>query len=367
MSALIDITGQRFNRLVVLRRAAIEDGGNLRWECRCDCGNITTSLGSHLKNGGVKSCGCLLLKAGEQTRTHGFTASQDPLAKSTYAAWANMIDRCVNPKAKAYKNYGGRGIRVCERWRGSFEAFVEDIGVRPSKDHSLDRYPDVNGGYEPSNCRWATASEQTRNTRKTVFIEFEGRRVALADAADKNGLKHTTVKERLKRGWPVEEALTLKVMRAGKFSDPLRRDYVSLETKLAAALLALGHIPHCDAGLMTADQIISLYEFDHYPIRHADGGSNHPSNLRPLGIMEHRKKTAEVDAPAIAKGRRLRGNEALHRAHMASKAGNYKLAAEILATAPKPGRLKAKKKIPSRPFGKVHRPLRSRSSFERRA
>jgi hypothetical protein len=131
------------------------------------------------------------------------------------------------------------------------------------------------------------------------------------------------------------------------------RDHISMETKLAAALLALGHIPYEHAKLMTAAQIISLYNFDHYPIRKADNGPDEPWNLVPLGIMAHRKKTADKDVPELRKADRLaKARAALD---------------VVLATGEKPPRPTNKRRIPSRPFQKGHRPLRSRSSFERRA
>lgn len=148
-----------------------------------------------------------------------------------------------------------------------------------------------------------------------------------------------------------------------------KRDHISLTVKLAAALLMLRDengellIPHEHAKLMSADQIISLYQFDHYPIRKDDDGPDEPWNLEPKGIMRHRKKTAEIDVPQMAKADRLQGNATLHAAAMASKRGDYAGAAQILATAPKP---KFKRKIASRGFQQGHRPLRSRG-FERRA
>jgi hypothetical protein len=130
----------------------------------------------------------------------------------------------------------------------------------------------------------------------------------------------------------------------------------SLETKLAATLLALGHIPYEDAKQMTARQITSLYHFDHYPIRHTDGGPSEPWNLVPRLIAAHREKTAKVDQPAIAKDRNIGTAAAIHAAKMASKVGDYTAAARILATAPKPP--KVKRKMQSRGFDKGHRPMR---------
>jgi hypothetical protein len=141
------------------------------------------------------------------------------------------------------------------------------------------------------------------------------------------------------------------------------REHNNKDTLLAAALLALGHIPHEHAKLMTAAQVISLFQFDHYPIRKADGGPDEPWNLRPLGIMAHRVKTAEKDAPEMARNRDVQASEAIHRAKLALKEGNHVAAGQILATVSKRSRLKPKHKINSPGFQQNHRPLRSRSSF----
>lgn len=150
------------------------------------------------------------------------------------------------------------------------------------------------------------------------------------------------------------------------------RDHINLSTVLAAAIRELLGIPYEHAKLMSAEQMISLVHRDHFPIRRDDGLKlgmsveevDHHSNIHLRSIIEHREKTATVDAPAIAKIRDVRTSEAIHRAAMASKAGDYKLSAEILASAQKKSRLKPKRKIPSRGFPKIHRPLRGRSTFE---
>jgi hypothetical protein len=125
-----------------------------------------------------------------------------------YTAWNSMMARCFNSSVKHFGRYGGRGITVCERWL-KFENFLADMGARPSRLHSLDRYPDKDGHYEPSNCRWATRKEQSRNTATNNIIEFDGRRMALAEAIESSGLRTSTVSMRLVRGWPVHAALTL--------------------------------------------------------------------------------------------------------------------------------------------------------------
>lgn len=163
-------SGQRFGRLVVIGEAE-----PLRYDypsgkmtvdrriiCRCDCGNATTVSLGHARRGRSLSCGCLRQEiTGRRARTHGGSGS------SEYNIWKTMMQRCDKPSCADYPNYGGRGITVCRRWRESFEAFLADMGPRPSLKHSIDRYPDNDGNYEPSNCRWATAREQRMNQRGT--------------------------------------------------------------------------------------------------------------------------------------------------------------------------------------------------------
>ena len=137
---------------------------------------------------------------------HGHTASLKRTPE--YYAWQNMRSRCTNSKRKDWPQYGGRGITVCERWMNSFEAFFSDMGPRPSGEHSLDRYPNQDGNYEPSNCRWATKDEQMQNTRATARIAFNGETMGLAAWARRVGINKQSLRDRLDRGWPLEKALT---------------------------------------------------------------------------------------------------------------------------------------------------------------
>jgi hypothetical protein len=160
MTALIDLTGKRFGRLLVVARAENGRGGRRRWVCVCDCGNTTTVFGHCLRRrDATRSCGCL---AREQTRVrslkHGCFGSPE------YISWVAMKARCTNPNNKAFPDYGGRGIAVCGKWRASFIDFLAYVGPRP-KGTTLDRWPDKNGNYEPGNVRWATPKQQRGNQR----------------------------------------------------------------------------------------------------------------------------------------------------------------------------------------------------------
>jgi hypothetical protein len=125
-----------------------------------------------------------------------------------YRVWQGMRRRCLDPVCKHYSDYGGRGVTVCERWNDSFEAFLADMGERPTAEHQLDRYPDNDGNYEPSNCRWAVRSANCRNRRSNKIIEFAGERLCISDWAERVGLSFNALQQRLKNGWAVDRALT---------------------------------------------------------------------------------------------------------------------------------------------------------------
>jgi len=198
-----DLSGKVFTHLTVLLRAANDKRGKAQWLCLCDCGKFRIISVTSLTKGDSRSCGHL---AKELTRlrfkgkpglskTHGM--SDSPL--NEYNVWTNMKARCGNnPQRRDYKFYAGRGIKVCERWLHSFENFYADMGPRPSLKHTIDRI-DGDKDYEPSNCRWATWTEQRRNRDDAVTVMLDGERVPLIVAANALGLTYTTLHEKLRK------------------------------------------------------------------------------------------------------------------------------------------------------------------------
>lgn len=153
------LPGQKFGRWTVVKEISPRQNHRM-FECQCECGTIQKVGRQPLSRGGSKSCGCLRK---ELSTHHGLWKSPE------YHAWASMKDRCINPKSGSWKNYGGRGIVVCPQWRESFESFIQDVGRRPSDLHSLDRFPNNNGNYEPGNVRWATRKQQRVNKREIIW------------------------------------------------------------------------------------------------------------------------------------------------------------------------------------------------------
>ena len=203
-----DLTGRRFGRLVALgplERVPKAKFAQLLWLCQCDCGKQSRVYARALKSGDSRSCGCLNLdRIRERNTTHGASYTHE----AEFWVWSAAKGRCHNPKNKAYSNYGGRGIEMCQRWRDDFGAFLADVGPRPSPELTLERV-DNDGNYEPSNCVWGTRREQGNNKRNNLMIDAFGRRQTLAQWAREFGLLAHTLQARIARhGWDAERALT---------------------------------------------------------------------------------------------------------------------------------------------------------------
>ena len=175
---------------------------NGRWLCECACGTPKVICGSHLRSGHSRSCGCFRDQSLSERRfKHGMSDGPE------HIAWQRMRIRCYCKTSDNYAFYGGRGIQVCDKWRDSFEAFLADIGPKPSKTSSLDRI-DSNGHYEPGNVRWAEKLVQANNTRSNRRLTFEDKTLTIAEWSRVVGLSQSTIWRRLHLGWPVEETLT---------------------------------------------------------------------------------------------------------------------------------------------------------------
>ncbi|HEX5426540.1 MAG TPA: hypothetical protein VFW94_23535 [Candidatus Acidoferrales bacterium] len=188
-TSMIDMAGHRHGRMTVIARADGPDKSCVYWECLCDCGTRKIVRGKDLRKGAIKSCGCYRDEATQwtTTRTHGHASKGQ--VTPTYRTWMNMRQRCTNPKNQDWEHYGGRGIRVCERWE-NFDNFLADMGKKP-RGKSIDRR-DTDGDYEPGNCLWATQREQCRNKRNNRVIEWRGQKRTMTEWAELSGRKHAT-------------------------------------------------------------------------------------------------------------------------------------------------------------------------------
>lgn len=180
-----DLTGMRFGRWTVIRATEQRQQRSVLWECRCECGLVELKPAATLRKTRSTTC-------------RGHNENHDMSYSSEYTIWKSMRRRCNNPQYTHYYNYGGRGIQVCERWDASFDAFIEDMGRKPTAQHTLERI-DNDGDYCPENCRWATRKEQAHNMRKNRSITFNGRTMILSDWANELGLRRSHLAERIKK------------------------------------------------------------------------------------------------------------------------------------------------------------------------
>ena len=169
---------------------------------KCKCGKIKEARVDFVLAGRISTCGCVTPNLKHGNAVHGKESDE-------YNIWSGIRTRCYNPNDHAYPDYGGRGIKMCDAWYNSFEAFLADVGKRPSKKHSIDRYPNNDGNYVPTNFRWATAKEQSDTRRGAIIVTFNGETLPLRLWAEKTGIHRYTIWERLhKSKWSVERALT---------------------------------------------------------------------------------------------------------------------------------------------------------------
>lgn len=191
-----NLKGQIFKHLKVKERAGSDKRGHALWLCECDCGNTKIIPSHKLLEGQALSCGCMQHKYG-----HGMTDT------SIYAVWCTMKARCNNPNSLKYHLYGGRGISVCDEWQHNFQTFYDWAMANGYKDGlSIDRI-NVNGNYEPSNCRWATVKEQANNRRTNTFVSFKGETHTVSEWSEILGISRIALYHRLERGWSLEKAL----------------------------------------------------------------------------------------------------------------------------------------------------------------
>ena len=197
-------TGERVGRLTIIDKG--DTVGSVRFFlCRCDCGTLKQIDAYRLYHKEVESCGCLRSEMVTQRNTKHDHAHRSGFSPERLS-WAAMKARCTNPKYKGYKNYGGRGITVCDRWFNSFESFLEDMGHKPTKSHQLERVEN-DGNYDPDNCIWATPREQSNNRRNNIVIGHNGESLTLAQWSRRSGIAYGKLLYRFRAGWTAQEML----------------------------------------------------------------------------------------------------------------------------------------------------------------
>lgn len=204
MKPIKDISGQKFGRLTVIKFIHIENHKAI-WLCQCECGGLTEVVGKDLTSGHTKSCGCL-----RKEKTRNLNKTHDKTNTRIYGIWCYMKRRCYNENCKCYKNYGARGITMCDEWKNDFMTFYNWSMLHGYNDNlTIDRI-DINGNYEPNNCRWATIKQQNRNTRKNKYYTINGETHCLSEWCEIYNLNYKRVQYRIRSNWTIEESLELK-------------------------------------------------------------------------------------------------------------------------------------------------------------
>lgn len=197
MGKTLDLSENIYGYLTVLTSIPGSRQQKRAWKCLCICGNTTVAATNDILTGHTKSCGCKQFEGFDLNRTkHGYAKR----GKKTdeYNIWCGIIYRCTKPNSAAYKYYGEKGVSICPQWRNSFETFLKDVGVRPSSKHSIDRFPNSDGNYEPGNVRWATSKEQNNNRANNIRIRWEGQIKTLAEWAVHFQVSYDTVYRKYK-------------------------------------------------------------------------------------------------------------------------------------------------------------------------
>lgn len=218
MSACIDIVGLRFGRLIVMRRYGtyISPAGakHVQWECLCDCGNTTVTTTGRLKSGNTQSCGCLKKeRASHANRTHGASGTR------LHRIWKGIKARCSNKNNPQYKDYGGRGISICDAWRQSYDAFRSWAVENGYDDNLTIERMDVNGNYCPENCKWITLQEQQDNRRNTVRITSGDVVRTAKEWAEATGIPYNTIRGRFYRGYSTQDVLSVEKIAWGTYGE----------------------------------------------------------------------------------------------------------------------------------------------------
>ena len=214
MGSFKDITGQRFGRLTVIERVENDKHNQARWKCLCECGNYTVAVTSELNRGNVRSCGCLSREISKKVNfKHGFKYTR------LYEIWGSMKKRCYNPNSPNYKYYGAKGIKICDEWKNDFKSFHDWAFANGYDENAeymkctIDRI-DVNGNYEPSNCRWVDVKTQERNRGNNNFITYNNETHCIGEWAEILGINYITLHQRIRKyNWSIERAFTTSVRR----------------------------------------------------------------------------------------------------------------------------------------------------------
>lgn len=214
----IDLTGNQYGRLTAIEKVGT-DKHQAVWRCKCSCGNEKITKSTNLVQGKTKSCGCLVLdtnrairsgKKNPSTTTHGETTQKK--RSPEYVCWLSMRQRCNDPNHRNYKNYGGKGIQVCESWNQSFESFLKDMGRKQVKGQSIDRVNSLEN-YTPENCRWATHLQQQNNKTNNNIVFVNGVPLSAIEASRLLNIPYSTLRYRItkfKQGLIPESKITLR-------------------------------------------------------------------------------------------------------------------------------------------------------------